>query len=37
MAGGKKINLKFISTIYLLNNKKVLQCNIQDISNRKLV
>ena len=37
MAGGKKINLKFISTIYLLNNKKVIQFNIRDISNLKIV
>lgn len=36
-ADGKKINVEFISTMYLLNNKKVIQCIIRDISDRKLV
>lgn len=36
-ADGKKINVEFVSTMYLLNNKKVIQCIIRDISDRKLV
>jgi two-component system CheB/CheR fusion protein len=34
---GRKINVEFISTMYLLNDKKVIQCIIRDITDRKLV
>ena len=29
---GRKINVEFISNVYLANNKNVIQCNIRDIS-----
>ena len=31
---GRKINVEFISNVYLANNKNVIQCNIRDISQR---
>ena len=31
---GRKINVEFISNVYLANNKDVIQCNIRDISRR---
>lgn len=31
---GKKINVEFVSNVYLVNNIKVIQCNIRDISKR---
>jgi PAS domain S-box-containing protein len=34
-ATGKKINVEFVSNVYLENNHKVIQCNIRDISKRK--
>ncbi|HKJ78858.1 MAG TPA: PAS domain S-box protein, partial [Prolixibacteraceae bacterium] len=34
-AGGRKINVEFISNVYLINNDKVIQCNIRDITKRK--
>jgi PAS domain S-box-containing protein len=35
-AEGRKINVEFVSNVYLVNNQKVIQCNIRDISERKL-
>jgi PAS domain S-box-containing protein len=32
---GKKVYVEFISNVYLVNNEKVIQCNIRDISVRK--
>ncbi len=32
---GKKIEVEFISNVYLVNRKKVIQCNIRDITERK--
>lgn len=34
--GGKQINVEFISNVYLVDNKKVIQCNIRDITDRKI-
>ena len=34
-ACGKIIHVEFISNIYLVNNKKIIQCNIRDISVNK--
>jgi PAS domain S-box-containing protein len=34
---GRKINVEFVSNVYLVNNHKVFQCNIRDITERKLV
>src|SRR4030043_2123041 len=34
---GKKIDVEFISNVYLVDNKKVIQCNIRDITDRKLM
>jgi PAS domain S-box-containing protein len=33
-ASGKKVNVEFISNVYQVNNQKVIQCNIRDISDR---
>jgi two-component system CheB/CheR fusion protein len=33
-ADGRKINVEFVSNVYLVNNKKVVQCIIRDISDR---
>jgi PAS domain S-box-containing protein len=35
-ANGKKTNVEFISNVYLVDNQKVIQCNIRDITDRKL-
>ncbi len=32
---GRKINIEFISNVYEVNGKEVIQCNIRDISDRK--
>jgi len=32
---GRSITVEFISNVYLVNRKKVIQCNIRDISKRK--
>jgi len=32
---GKEINVEFVSNVYTVNNKKVIQCNIRDITQRK--
>lgn len=36
-AKGKKINVEFVSNVYLVNNKKVIQCIIRNISDRIFV
>ena len=36
-AAGKKINVEFLSNLYFVNKKKVIQCNIRDITERKEV
>ncbi len=33
-ASGKKIEVEFVSNVYLVENRKVIQCNIRDISTR---
>jgi PAS domain S-box-containing protein len=32
---GRKINVEFVSNIYLVNHRKVIQCNIRNITERK--
>ncbi|MDP3148791.1 MAG: PAS domain S-box protein [Ignavibacteria bacterium] len=32
---GQDINVEFVSNVYVVNNKKVIQCNIRDITERK--
>ncbi|MCX5657499.1 MAG: PAS domain S-box protein, partial [Candidatus Omnitrophica bacterium] len=32
---GRKIEVEFVSNVYAVNHKKVIQCNIRDISERK--
>ncbi len=32
---GRKINVEFVSNVYMAENKKVIQCNIRDITVRK--
>ncbi len=32
---GRKINVEFVSNIYLVDHRRVVQCNIQDITERK--
>ena len=34
---GKLINVEFVSIVYDVDNKKVIQCNIRDITERKIV
>lgn len=34
-ANGKQLNVEFVSNVYLVNNHKVIQCNIRDITERK--
>jgi PAS domain S-box-containing protein len=34
-ANGKQIEVEFVSSVYLADNRKVIQCNIRDISDRK--
>ncbi len=36
-AEGKKINVEFVSNVYSAGGEKVIQCNIRDITARKLV
>src|SRR5579859_5978390 len=33
--GGRAINVEFVSNVYGVNNKKVIQCNVRDITKRK--
>ena len=32
---GRRINVEFVSNVYTVDNKKVIQCNIRDITDRK--
>jgi PAS domain S-box-containing protein len=34
-ADGRNIAVEFVSNVYMVNNKKVIQCNIRDITDRK--
>lgn len=34
---GRQIDVEFVSNVYFVNDKKVIQCNIRDISERKRV
>ena len=34
-AGGRRISVEFVSNVYLENNRKIIQCNIRDITERK--
>jgi PAS domain S-box-containing protein len=34
-ASGRKIEVEFVSYVYLVNGKRVIQCNIRDITERK--
>jgi PAS domain S-box-containing protein len=34
-ANGKKINVEFVSNVYVESNQEVIQCNIRDITERK--
>ncbi len=36
-AHGQRIAVEFVSNVYTVNNKKVIQCNIRDITDRKRV
>jgi len=33
---GKKRSVEFVSNVYLVDDKKVIQCNIRDITERKM-
>lgn len=35
-ADGRNIAVEFVSNVYMVNDKKVIQCNIRDITERKL-
>jgi hypothetical protein len=34
-SSGQEIHVEFVSNVYLMNNKKVIQCNIRDITERE--
>jgi PAS domain S-box-containing protein len=34
-AKGRKINVEFVSNVYLVNGKRIIQCNIRDITESK--
>ena len=34
-SSGKQINVEFVSNVYLVDNERVIQCNIRDITERK--
>ena len=34
---GRKINVEFVSNVYLENHRKIIQCNIRDITKRKKI
>jgi len=34
---GRKVHVEFVSNVYLVGNRKVIQCNIRDITERKLL
>ncbi|HEV2960260.1 MAG TPA: PAS domain S-box protein, partial [Candidatus Angelobacter sp.] len=33
--GGRSVNVEFVSNVYRVNGKKVIQCNVRDITRRK--
>ncbi|MBA4388496.1 MAG: hypothetical protein C0404_10980 [Verrucomicrobia bacterium] len=33
---GKRVEVEFVSNVYLVNNRKVIQCNIRNITERKM-
>jgi PAS domain S-box-containing protein len=35
--GGRKINVEFVSNVYAVGAEEIIQCNIRDITERKLV
>ncbi len=35
-ADGRRVDVEFVSNVYLVNHQKVIQCNIRDITERKL-
>jgi len=34
-AGGRRIEVEFVSNVYLVNDTKVIQCNVRDVTERK--
>ena len=36
-ADGRRIDVEFVSNVYQVNRQKVIQCNIRDITERKLI
>ena len=34
-ADGRRIDVEFVSNVYLVNHQKVIQCNVRDITDRK--
>jgi PAS domain S-box-containing protein len=34
-ADGRRLDVEFVSNVYMVNHKKVIQCNIRDITERK--
>ena len=34
-ADGRRVNVEFVSNVYLVDHQKVIQCNIRDITERK--
>jgi PAS domain S-box-containing protein len=34
---GRSVDVEFVSNVYLVNNHKVIQCNIRNIADRKLI
>jgi PAS domain S-box-containing protein/putative nucleotidyltransferase with HDIG domain len=34
-ASGRRVNVEFVSNVYLVNQRKVIQCNVLDITERK--
>ncbi len=36
-ADGRRVDVEFVSNVYLVNNKKVIQCNIRDITEHKRI
>lgn len=36
-ADGRKIDVEFVSNVYQVNHHKVIQCNIRDITHRKMI
>jgi len=36
-ADGRQINVEFVSNVYSVNHHKVIQCNIRDITERKII